>query len=156
MSCPMNGANVEANLRGLVGLGKWALIFVILQFSSAPPEDQLQHESKYRVSEAVAGLVLPLCSLTRSSFVCQPKDSGPNQYTTCRVVLGFCSSGTAIVTPDMSFDIPASPGYVSSIGRASLAKAINCISPLEVSKEIILHHLVSSKHSRMIPYCIKG
>ncbi|GKD41153.1 hypothetical protein Tco_1261360, partial [Tanacetum coccineum] len=108
MLCPMDGANVEANLRGPVGLGKWASIFVILQFSSAPPN---------------------------------PKDSGPNQYTTCRVVLGFCSSGTAIVTPDMSFDIPASPGYVSSIGRASLAKAINCISPLEVSKEIILHHL---------------
>nr|GEW33575.1 hypothetical protein [Tanacetum cinerariifolium] len=55
----------------------------------------------WRVSEAVVMLVLPLCSLTQLSFVCQPKDSGPDQYTTCQIVLRFCSSGTTLVTPDL-------------------------------------------------------
>ncbi|GJT08480.1 long chain acyl-CoA synthetase 6, peroxisomal-like protein [Tanacetum coccineum] len=31
-----------------------------------------------RVSDAVVGLVLPLCSLTQLSFMCQAKDSGPD------------------------------------------------------------------------------
>ncbi|GJZ76436.1 hypothetical protein Tco_0641108 [Tanacetum coccineum] len=57
------------------------------------------------VSETVIGLVLPLCSLTRLSFVCQPKDNGPDQYTTCQVVLRFCSSGTALVTPNLKYAI---------------------------------------------------
>ncbi|GJY94159.1 mannosyl-oligosaccharide 1,2-alpha-mannosidase MNS3 [Tanacetum coccineum] len=38
MSCPTDGANVEANLRGHVGLSKRASIFVIIGFSSAPSE----------------------------------------------------------------------------------------------------------------------
>ncbi|GJT50960.1 putative reverse transcriptase domain-containing protein [Tanacetum coccineum] len=55
----------------------------------------------FRVSEAVARLVLPLYSLTQLSFVCQPKDSGPDHYTTCQVFLRFCSSDMALVTPDL-------------------------------------------------------
>ncbi|GKD83143.1 hypothetical protein Tco_1349982, partial [Tanacetum coccineum] len=84
---------VEANLRGPVGLGKWASIFVILQFSSAPPEVLfLRHDT--------------------------------------------CDSG-----PDMSLDIPASPGYVSGIGHASFAKVTSYVSPSEVSRETIPHHV---------------
>ncbi|GKE33821.1 hypothetical protein Tco_1453143 [Tanacetum coccineum] len=38
MSCPMDDANVEANLRGPVGLSKWATIFVIIGLSLASPK----------------------------------------------------------------------------------------------------------------------
>ncbi|GJT47941.1 hypothetical protein Tco_0974098 [Tanacetum coccineum] len=55
------------NSHELVGLGKWALTFVIAGLAWP-----LQ-----RVSETLAGLVLPLCSLTWL-FICQPKDSGPD------------------------------------------------------------------------------
>nr|GFC06215.1 hypothetical protein [Tanacetum cinerariifolium] len=35
---PTDDANVKANLRGTLGLGKWASIFVIVGFSLAPPD----------------------------------------------------------------------------------------------------------------------
>ncbi|GJY53425.1 hypothetical protein Tco_0445089 [Tanacetum coccineum] len=38
MPGPMDGANAEANLRGRIGLSKWASIFVIIGFSLAPPD----------------------------------------------------------------------------------------------------------------------
>ncbi|GJW77882.1 retrotransposon protein, putative, ty1-copia subclass [Tanacetum coccineum] len=99
-------ASVEASLHGPVGLCKWASIFVNVWLSSAPS----------RVSEAVAGLVLPLCSLTQLSFVCQPKDSDPY------LIQHLVGHGTSYSGPDMSFNTSASPEYMSSLGSASLAK----------------------------------
>ncbi|GKF00332.1 hypothetical protein Tco_0023682, partial [Tanacetum coccineum] len=56
------------------------------------------------------------------SVTCHPKDSGPNQVLSlCQTLLRFCRSGTGL-GPDMSFDTPASPEYVSSLARASLAE----------------------------------
>nr|GFA62385.1 hypothetical protein [Tanacetum cinerariifolium] len=57
--------------------------------------------SESSVSEAVDVSVLSLCSLTQLSFICQPKDSGPDYYTSCQVVFRFCSSDTTLVTPDL-------------------------------------------------------
>nr|GEV04565.1 hypothetical protein [Tanacetum cinerariifolium] len=109
---PTDGANVEANLRGPVGLSKWALIFVIVHFNLDPLEVLLiQHDTN---------------------------DSGPDISFDISAYLGYVSRPAKVLLiqhdtndsgPDISFDISAYLGYVSRP-----AKVISHVSPSKVPK----------------------
>ncbi|GJX43162.1 hypothetical protein Tco_0259838 [Tanacetum coccineum] len=49
--------------------------------------------------------------------------------------------GTSDSGPDISFDTPASPGYMYGLGLVGSTNVFSYISPLEVSRETIPHHV---------------
>ncbi|GKG46273.1 hypothetical protein Tco_0501119, partial [Tanacetum coccineum] len=48
---------------------------------------------------------------------------------------------TSDSAPGMSLDTSASPGYLSVLGRTSLAKVISHVPPLVAQEETIPHHV---------------
>ncbi|GKD15545.1 hypothetical protein Tco_1199952 [Tanacetum coccineum] len=68
MSCLTDGVNVEANLRGPLGLNKWASNFKVFWFSMAPPKLAPSYPSLRTVVPASTSLFCPLTPVD---------DSGP-------------------------------------------------------------------------------
>ncbi|GJX49588.1 hypothetical protein Tco_0276433 [Tanacetum coccineum] len=54
----------------------------------------------------------------------RPKDSGPDHYTTCQVVLRFCSSSTALVTSD----------FISPSTRQLLRGVADALATIEANR----------------------
>ncbi|GKA80365.1 hypothetical protein Tco_0786961 [Tanacetum coccineum] len=79
---------------------------------------------------------------TNNSGLSRPK--GPRQSmvgTSLYSLVLLLRHETSNSGPDLSFDIPASPKYMSGLGCASLAKIISYVSHLETPEETIPHHV---------------